>query len=121
MPTTVAADLPDRDTLTMAAEPPQVGAGGGTTFSPDGFWWWDGSQWRSALSPDGAWRWNGSAWLPVSAPRTGGPRASGVLIAAAGFGGVLLLVLLLTLFVLYTMGSQITNVFSNVAAALGSP
>jgi hypothetical protein len=34
-------------------------------FSPDGDWWWDGQQWRSALSSDGRWRWNGVAWEPT--------------------------------------------------------
>lgn len=34
-----------------------------TQLSPDGLWWWNGSQWVSALSPDGRWRWNGTQWL----------------------------------------------------------
>ena len=32
-------------------------------FSSDGNWWWDGTQWRSAISPDGYYRWNGTAWV----------------------------------------------------------
>lgn len=32
-------------------------------LSPDGYWWWDGAQWVSAVSPDGHWRWDGSAWV----------------------------------------------------------
>ena len=33
-----------------------------TRFSADGFWWWDGAQWRPALSEDRLWRWNGQTW-----------------------------------------------------------
>jgi len=43
-----------------------------------------------------------------------------VIITIAAFGGVLVLVALVAFAVLFTMGSQIANVFSNVAAALGS-
>lgn len=32
-------------------------------LSPDGYWWWDGSQWVSAISPDGRWRWDGQRWV----------------------------------------------------------
>lgn len=32
------------------------------TLSPDGLWWWNGTQWVSALSPDGRWRWDGERW-----------------------------------------------------------
>ncbi len=35
------------------------------TFSPDGYWWWDGVAWKPALSPDGLWRWSGQAWIPA--------------------------------------------------------
>lgn len=34
------------------------------TLSPDGLWWWNGTQWVSAVSPDGHWRWDGRHWLP---------------------------------------------------------
>jgi hypothetical protein len=34
-------------------------------LSPDGMYYWDGSQWLSTLSPDGGHRWNGTAWVPV--------------------------------------------------------
>jgi hypothetical protein len=34
-------------------------------FSDDGLFYWDGTQWVSALSPDGRHRWNGSSWIPV--------------------------------------------------------
>ncbi len=78
------------------------------------------------MSPDGRWRWNGTGWLPASPaqayarPRRGGGAATAVIITIAAFGGVLVLVALFTIAVLYTMGNQIANVFSNVAAALGS-
>ena len=90
-----------------------------TLFSPDGMWWWDGSEWKAAVSPDGLWRWNGQAWVPARPVRSGGG-ATAVVVTIAIFGGVLVLVSLLTIAVLYTMGNQIANVFSNVAAALGS-
>jgi hypothetical protein len=36
-----------------------------TRFSADGFWWWDGAEWRPALSQDRLWRWNGNSWDPA--------------------------------------------------------
>ncbi|GAC1509488.1 MAG: hypothetical protein NVS1B3_11570 [Candidatus Dormibacteraceae bacterium] len=42
-------------------------------------------------------------------------------ITVAVFAGILILVAGITVVVLYTLGPQIANVFSNVAAALGSP
>lgn len=93
------------------------------TFSPDGLWWWDGKEWKPAVSPDGHWRWDGTSWQPAQpgAPRRGGGGATAaVIITVAVFGGILVLVGLITLVVLLTMGNQIANVFSNVAAALGS-
>jgi hypothetical protein len=38
-------------------------------FSPDGYWFWDGSQWVSAHSPDGRWKWDGIGWRPSSSKR----------------------------------------------------
>ena len=32
-------------------------------LSPDGYWWWNGSQWVSAVSADGRWRWDGEKWV----------------------------------------------------------
>ena len=93
------------------------------TFSPDGLWWWDGTAWKPALSPDGRWRWDGTAWQPAqpgAQPRRGGGATTAVIITVAAFGGIVLLVALVSAAVLYTMGGQISNVFSNVAAALGS-
>lgn len=89
-------------------------------FSPDGLWWWDGSQWRPAISPDGAWRWDGHGWVPAAQVRPAGGGSTAAVVAIGIFAGVVVLVVLLTLVILYTMGSQISNVFSNVAAALGS-
>ncbi len=34
-------------------------------LSPDGLYYWDGSQWQSTLAHDGRTRWNGSEWAPV--------------------------------------------------------
>jgi len=56
---------------------------------------------------------------PYAQPRRGGATTA-VIITIAAFGGVLVLVALVAFAVLFTMGSQIANVFSNVAAALGS-
>jgi hypothetical protein len=69
------------------------------------------------------WRWNGQAWEPnrqgVQPARAGGA-STAVIIALVAFGGVILLVSIVTIVILGTMGNQIANVFSNVAAALGS-
>jgi hypothetical protein len=100
----------------MGANPPG-------TFSPDGLWWWDGAQWRSAISPDGRWRWNGQAWEPyrTAHPRGGGGgAATAIVVTILAFGGVIVLVSVLVIVVLLTMGNQIGNVFSNVVAALGA-
>jgi hypothetical protein len=32
-------------------------------LSPDGYFYWDGAQWKSTTSADGAWKWNGAAWV----------------------------------------------------------
>ena len=44
------------------------------TLSPDGYFFWDGAQWRSAVSSDGFWRWDGAAWTPISGSRIGSAR-----------------------------------------------
>jgi hypothetical protein len=104
----------------MAGHPGQSAP---TVFSPDGLWWWDGAQWRSALSPDRRWRWDGRAWVPAGvlpARAGGGGAAAAVIVTVVAFGGVLLLASIVVIVVLLTMGNQIANVFSNVAAALTS-
>jgi Flp pilus assembly pilin Flp len=108
----------------MGVDPPTP-SGTRPTFSPDGLWWWDGAQWRPAVSPDGRWLWDGRGWVPAGPARLPQGRAGGgagmaVIITIAAFGGILVLVALVTLAILYTMGSQISNVFSNVVAALGA-
>ena len=102
--------------------------GSTTRYSPDGRWWWDGSEWRPALSPDGLWRWDGERWVPAQASgaaaapaRRGGSGAAITLGVLGGCAAVVALVTLIVLVVLLTMGHQISNVFSNVAVALQSP
>ena len=73
------------------------------------------------MSPDRLWRWNGQGWIPAAAgPPSSQSHAVGITVGlVAGFLGIILVVVLLVLAILYTMGGQIANVFSNVAAALG--
>jgi hypothetical protein len=93
-------------------------------FSPDGFWWWDGTQWKAAVSADRLWRWNGQAWQPnpqlAAPPRAGGGTATTVILTVLGFFAVLVLVSIMTIVILLAMGNQLANVFSNVVAALGA-
>ncbi len=91
-------------------------------FSPDGFWWWGGADWKPAVSPDGLWRWNGQTWVPARAvppPASGHGVALTIGLTAGLFVVVLLLVTVIVVVILLTMGGQIGNVFSNVVAALG--
>jgi hypothetical protein len=92
-----------------------------TRFSADGFWWWDGAEWKPAFSQDRLWRWDGNGWVPARPPAPGGS-GSGVGLALGLVGGFVAIIILVTVFVaviLLTMGGQIANVFSNVVAALG--
>src|ERR1700686_808664 len=95
-----------------------------TRFSADGFWWWEGAEWRQALSQDRLWRWNGQAWEPArlfaAAPSRGGAGVA-IGITVAIFLGVVAFVALITAGILFTMGGAIPNVFSHVVAALGTP
>ena len=101
----------------MGANPPGK-------FSPDGLWWWDGTQWKPAVSPDRMWRWDGQRWVanaPMQVRQTSGSgTAAAVVITIVAFAGIVVLVSVLVIVVLLTMGNQIGNVFSNVVAALGA-
>src|SRR5581483_2085148 len=63
----------------MAQQPPAK--------SPDGQWFWDGTQWKSLVSPDGRSLWTGTEWQPlppgatVSAPPPPPPGAGSQLAA----------------------------------------
>jgi hypothetical protein len=46
-------------TAPAASAPPQL--------SPDGRWWWTGTEWVPAISGDGRYRWNGTQWELVEA------------------------------------------------------
>ncbi len=95
-----------------------------TRFSPDGYWWWDGSEWKPAISEDRQWRWNGHSWEPArlaAGSGSGGSAGTAIGITVAVFVGILVLVALLAVVVLYAAGPQIANVISNVAAALSTP
>ena len=93
-----------------------------TRFSADGFWWWDGAEWKPAVSPDRQWRWNGQGWVPAR-PVGGGGAGVGMAVGLTvlAFFGVLVLVAVVVVVILANMGNQFANLFSNVAAALASP
>ncbi|MDQ6879027.1 MAG: hypothetical protein M3082_15340 [Candidatus Dormibacteraeota bacterium] len=95
-----------------AQPPPQ------TRFSADGFWWWDGAEWKPAFSQDRLWRWTGTDWLPAG-PATPPPGGGLTIRLVAGLLGILVIVALFVLFILYELGPQIQNVFSNVTTGLG--
>ena len=102
-----------------------VPAGQQGRYSADGFWWWDGANWQPAYSQDLLWRWNGQSWVPAAGPppASGGGGGAGLAIGLGVglFVLVIVMVVVIVLVVLGTMGDQIANLFSNVAAALASP
>jgi hypothetical protein len=88
-----------------------------TRFSADGFWWWDGAQWRPAFSEDRLWRWTGQSWEPArQSGAAGGGNALALIVGMAV--GLVVLVAVMAVAVIYYAGPQISNVFSNV---LGAP
>src|SRR5258708_35122424 len=97
-----------------------------TRFSADGFWWWDGSEWKPAVSQDRLWRWNGQTWEPAhlsSVPTPGrGPgaaAASGVTVAI--FPGRHLFVWVLTPALLSPTGNHNAHSLFNVGAVRRTP
>ena len=104
----------------MGDPAPPAAAAPQTRFSADGFWWWDGAEWKPALSLDRLWRWNGQSWEPArpSGAAYGSNPGAAIGITVAIFVGIVALAALVTVVLLYGMGSQISNVYSNVVAAL---
>jgi hypothetical protein len=96
-----------------------------TRFSADGFWWWDGAQWRPAYSQDRLWRWTGQAWEPTARPSpvpgsgSGAGGAAGIVVGMVL--GTIVLVGLMALAIIYFAGPQISNVFSNLVGTPNSP
>jgi len=91
-------------------------------LSPDGHWWWDGSDWRSVVSPDGWWRWNGERWVAARAqPQRAGPR-TGMLVALIATGAVVVLVAASVLtYAVVTGLNNVQKVTSSSTAAGGIP
>jgi hypothetical protein len=87
-----------------------------TRYSADGFWWWDGAEWKPAVSPDRLWRWNGQTWVPAQAlPSASGPGVGTAIGITVGvFVLVLVLVSILVTVILLSMGGDIQNVISNL-------
>jgi hypothetical protein len=77
-----------------------------TQFSADGFWWWDGAEWRPAISPDRLWRWNGSGWVPAQArARRSNGLAIGLIVAV--FAVVLVLAAVVTVVVVLLLAGNL--------------
>jgi hypothetical protein len=66
--------------------------GGPPTFSADGYWWWDGAAWQSAISPDRRWRWDGRAWIGIGEARPPSGLSTGALVAVIASVAVVVLV-----------------------------
>src|SRR5207249_11382583 len=101
---------------------PQTPSTPRTAFSPDGMWWWDGSQWRPAISPDGKWRWDGRGWVPAGPgpPRAGGGAGAANGITVVAFIRILVLVPIPAIVIPPTIGHQTAHASSNAASALGA-
>ena len=88
-------------------------------FSPDGNWFWTGTEWKPAISPDRSWRFDGYRWVPNQPPGRSGAATAGITVGVVlGAVAVLVLVGFIAIIVLLTMGNQLSNVFANVAGAL---
>lgn len=62
-------------------------------FSTDGYWWWDGADWRPAVSADRLWRLDGAAWVAVAKARPpSSSRRAGLLIGLTAAGAIVILV-----------------------------
>ena len=63
-----------------------MGTSSGMHLSPDGQWWWSGSEWLPAVSADGKQTWNGKRWVHR------GPSASRVtvllMVVGAGIASI---------------------------------
>jgi hypothetical protein len=93
-----------------------------TRFSADGFWWWDGAQWRPAYSQDRLWRWTGQSWEPARGSAASGSGAGSALGLIVGMAvGIIVLVAAIALAIIYFAGPQISNVFSNIVGAPTTP
>jgi hypothetical protein len=96
-----------------------------TRYSADGFWWWNGAEWRPAYSQDRLWRWTGQAWEPTARPSSAtgsGSGAGGAVGIVVGMVlGTIVLVGLMASAILYFAGTQISNVFSNLVGTPNSP
>jgi hypothetical protein len=92
-----------------------------TRFSADGFWWWDGAQWRPAMSEDRLWRWTGSTWEPAQPGGSASTSGGTLWIVIAVLVGIVILVGVIAAGILYFAGAQIVNTFSNLVMTPSSP
>jgi hypothetical protein len=74
-------------------------------YSPDGFWWWDGSSWKPAYSQDRLWRWNGQTWVPAQAAPARSKGVSGLIIGLI-VGAFVLVVLVVAVIVFIVLGNH---------------
>jgi hypothetical protein len=86
-----------------AAPNPGPAAGLPGRYSPDGFWWWDGSSWKPAYSQDRLWRWNGQTWVPAQAAPARPKGGSGLMIGLI-VGAFVLVVLVVAVIVFIVLG-----------------
>src|SRR6266581_6104654 len=85
-----------------------MGEGDVGQVSPDGKWYWNGTNWLSSVSSDGKSRWNGASWVPnQTSPRVTAqsPWTKGLFLGGGIFGALLV----------------VAVVIGSVASAFGSP